>query len=69
MGLLNKAMYGLRDAPQVWQEEVRHILGGMGFTESVISPCVFVNRRAKIRLVAHVDDFLCTGPWLSFIMI
>ena len=30
VGLLHKAMYGLRDAPQVWQEEVRSILGGHG---------------------------------------
>ena len=30
VGKLNKAMYGLRDAPQVWQMEVRRILGGHG---------------------------------------
>ena len=42
MGLLHKAMYGLRDAPQVWQQEVRQILGGMGYIESKTSPCVLV---------------------------
>ena len=26
VGRLNKAMYGLRDAPQVWQQEVKRIL-------------------------------------------
>ena len=30
MGMLNKAMYGLRDAPQVWQQEVRRLMSGMG---------------------------------------
>ena len=62
MGMLNKAMYGLRDAPQVWQEEVRRILGGLGFHECKTSPCVFVNQRTSLRIVTHVDDFLCVGP-------
>ena len=55
-------MYGLRDAPQVWQEEVRRILGGLGFVESVTAPCVYYNERTGVRLVTHVDDFLCIGP-------
>ena len=62
MGRLNKAMYGLRDAPQVWQQEVRRILKGMGFIESVTSPCVYVNSQTSVRIVTHVDDFLCVGP-------
>ena len=33
VGMLQKAMYGLRDAPQVWQEEVRRLLGKLGFKE------------------------------------
>ena len=62
VGLLQKAMYGLRDAPQVWQEEVRRILGGLGFVESKTAPCVYYNERTGVRLVTHVDDFLCIGP-------
>ena len=62
VGQLNKAMYGLRDAPQVWQQEVRRILSGMGFYESKTSPCVYYNPLTEVRLVTHVDDFLCTGP-------
>ena len=62
MGMLNKAMYGLRDAPQVWQQEVRRILGGMGFKESITSPCVYSHPETQVRLVTHVDDFLCIGP-------
>ena len=62
MGMLNKAMYGLRDAPQVWQQEVRRIMTGMGFCESITSPCVYVNARSGVRVVTHVDDFLCVGP-------
>ena len=62
VGLLQKAMYGLRDAPQVWQEEVRRILGGLGFKESITAPCVYFNEKSGLRLVTHVDDFLCIGP-------
>ena len=62
VGMLNKAMYGLRDAPQVWQMEVRRILGGMGFIESTTAPCVYYQPLTGIRLVTHVDDFLCIGP-------
>ena len=62
VGMLHKAMYGLRDAPQVWQEEVRRLLGELGFVESVTAPCVYYNRVTGVRLVTHVDDFLCIGP-------
>ena len=62
VGMLHKAMYGLRDAPQVWQEEVRRLLGELGFVESVTAPCVYYNSVTGVRLVTHVDDFLCIGP-------
>ena len=62
MGMLGKAMYGLRDAPQVWQQEVRKIMRGMGFVESVTSPCVYYNPETQVRIATHVDDFLCVGP-------
>ena len=62
VGLLNKAMYGLRDAPQVWQQEVRRIMSELDFCESKTSPCVYFNARSGVRVVTHVDDFLCVGP-------
>jgi len=62
VGRLVKAMYGTRDAPQVWQEEVRKTMGEMGFETMVSTPCVYVNRELDVKIVAHVDDLLCTGP-------
>ena len=38
MGKLDKAMYGTRDAPQVWQEEVRGTMKSLGFGECVTQP-------------------------------
>ena len=34
IGQLMKAMYGTRDAPQVWYEEVRDLMINQGFTQS-----------------------------------
>ena len=41
MGKLSKAMYGTRDAPQVWQEEVRATMMAMGFTECITQPGIY----------------------------
>ena len=62
VGRLLKAMYGTRDAPQVWQAEISGTLEMLGFHQSVGSPCVYYNTGAGVRAVVHVDDFLVTGP-------
>ena len=41
---------------------MRRILGKLGFRESVTAPCVYYNETSEVRLVTHVDDFLCVGP-------
>ena len=62
VGKLRKAMYGTRDAPAVWQKLVRRTLVALGFCPSTTCACVYVHHERRIRIVAHVDDFLCTGP-------
>ena len=42
VGLLQKAMYGTRDAPAVWQRLVHRILTELGFTPSRTAACVYV---------------------------
>ena len=61
VGKLFKAMYGTRDAPQVWYEEVRRLMVGLGFTQSLINPCLYFHSERTVRVLVHVDDFLCTG--------
>jgi len=61
VGKLVKAMYGTRSAPQVWQEVVRKVMNNLGFKTSVKFPCVYFNRQRGLKVVTHVDDFLCTG--------
>ena len=62
VGLLRQAMYGLRDAPLIWQKLVRKMLGSRGFKPLVTAQCVYVNPVTGVLIVAHVDDFLCEGP-------
>ena len=62
IGVLKKAMYGTRDAPAVWQRLVKKVMTDLGFVASRTSACVYVHRARGLRVVAHVDDFLVTGP-------
>ena len=61
IGLLRKSMYGLRDAPQIWQEVVREMLRLRGFVALVGTQCTYVHPQSGMTIVAHVDDFLVLG--------
>ena len=61
VGLLKKSMYGLRDAPQIWQEVVRDMLESRGFSPLVGTQCMYVHAESRMVIVAHVDDFLMLG--------
>ena len=61
VGLLLKAMYGLRDAPLIWQKLVQNMLVQRGFEVLASAQCVYINRETGVIVVAHVDDFLCHG--------
>ncbi|KAG1670528.1 hypothetical protein FOA52_015393 [Chlamydomonas sp. UWO 241] len=59
------ALYGLRQAPKVWCEEILSSLTNLGFVPSVADPCLFI-RPAKSRsdyvyLLLYVDDMLVIG--------
>ena len=62
VGLLNKAMYGTRDAPAAWPRLVRQMFSELGFVPRRTSACVFVHPEKRIKVVSLVDDFLCAGP-------
>ena len=61
VGMLRKAMYGTRDAPQIWQQEVQKAMESLGFTMSTLQPSVYYHREKDMVVVVHVDDFLCSG--------
>ena len=53
VGLLRKAMYGTQDAPSVWQQLVRQMLTGLGFTPSTTVACLYFNAKTRVSIVAH----------------
>ena len=62
VGKLDKAMYGTRDAPAMWQEELERTMTASGFVASVAIPCVYQHPELGVSAVAHVDDILLVGP-------
>ena len=62
VGRLRKALYGTRDAPQLWQRTLGKVLKELGFCSSKLQPGVFRHKARDIIMVTHVDDFLVAGP-------
>jgi len=58
---LKKALYGLRESPRLWGEYLAEQLGNLGWHRVRSEPQLFVHSSLAL-LVAHVDDFLLTGP-------
>ena len=55
VGLLHKAMYGLREAPAIWQKVVRQLMGELSFRACVTVLCVYYHPDRDLVVVAHVD--------------
>jgi hypothetical protein len=61
VGKLEKALYGTRDAPQAWLEELGATLEELGFSASAHYPGVYYHSGMDVSMVTHVDDLLCGG--------
>ncbi|KAJ9507667.1 hypothetical protein QJQ45_019158 [Haematococcus lacustris] len=60
---LQKALYGLRQAPRAWHARLKQVLEGMGFRASESDPALFTMQRqaGMVYLLVYVDDCLiCT---------
>jgi len=53
---LKKSLYGLRQAPKLWQEELTRTLEQSGLTKCISEPGVFYSN--NIIALVHVDDIL-----------
>jgi hypothetical protein len=60
---LNKALYGLRQAPWAWNAKLHSTLRSLGFTRSPSEHAVYVRGEASSRLLlgVYVDDLIVTG--------
>ncbi|KAJ9531058.1 hypothetical protein QJQ45_000948 [Haematococcus lacustris] len=62
---LDKAVYGLRQAPRAWYQHQTQHLGLIGFTPSAADPCLFSLRSSKqpvVHLMVYVDDIILASP-------
>lgn len=63
MGMLVKAMYGTRDAPQMSPDEVWREMSRLGYRASVMHPSVYWRADDKAFVVLQVEGMLCVCPW------
>ena len=66
--MLNKAVYGLKDAAIFWYETVVKVISEMGGQRSRLDPTLFVWKKKKRIIgimVIHMDDF-CYGGERKF---
>lgn len=57
---LQRALYGLRKSPRMWQREASRVLTALGFKVVQEDLCMFV--RNSIIVVFYVDDILIVSP-------
>lgn len=58
--ILDKALYGLRQAPKCWNEHFDRILKKLNFSQSKVDRCIYVNHSEEgdLYLLLYVDDCL-----------
>ena len=61
VGRLRLALYGTRDAAQLWQECLAEHLVSIGFERGRSNPCVYYHRARDIRVLVHGDDYASAG--------
>ena len=59
--LLNKSLYGTRDAAQNWNASSTKFMANAGLSKGKASPCAFYHKDSEIRVVVHGDDCACSG--------
>ena len=61
VGLLQKSLYGKRDAAVNWQETVSRLMAAIGFRRGQYNPCLYVHESRNIQTLIHGDDFVSVG--------
>ena len=59
---LKRAMYGLRQAPKLWQEHFAEVMTSkLGFRRCKSDPNLYCHASGKLYVLAYVDDLLVVG--------
>ena len=65
---LRKAIYGLRQAPRAWYNELTNFLLNHGFKRSISDASLFINNQqsSPVYLIVYVDDIVLAGRTHTF---
>ena len=55
---LNKALYGLKEAPRLWYRHIDEFLLSAGFRKSINDPNLYQSVDGELLLILYVDDLL-----------
>ena len=61
VGLLQKSLYGTRDAAANFQREVKKFMREQGFVVGAYNVSTFYHRQRGLCVMVHGDDFISTG--------
>lgn len=64
---LNKSIYGLKQSPKIWGDDVKEFLLSINFTQCKIDPCTYIRQELDkfTAIYLHVDDMAITGNDIS----
>ena len=67
VALLNRSLYGTRDAAMNWQEEVAKEMRQWGFNRGQYNPClyIYIHTTQNVQVFLHGDDFASVGNRVS----
>jgi hypothetical protein len=65
----NKSIYGLKQSPRLWNENLQNTMRKFGFTKSEYDECLFVKRSngEELYVAIFVDDLIIAGSSLTYI--
>ena len=61
MWKLKRALYGLKNAPKLWQQHLASTLESKGFQRMKSDPNLYFHAKRKIYLLCYVDDLMLFG--------
>ncbi|CAM9207064.1 unnamed protein product [Sphacelaria rigidula] len=66
---LRRALYGLRQSPNLWNFTIDTELQNMGFKATENDPCVYTRGQQEhyVMITLFVDDILVTGPSIEIL--
>ena len=58
---LNRAMYGLRQSPKLWQDHFATVMSRLGFRRCKSDSNLYCHKSRSLYVLAYVDDLLIVG--------